>query len=423
MSWGFAIWCGLGVFVGVTWIVRRIVMGVVLRKDAPLGPDSWGSPPTPAPRLSVLVAAKDEEDNIESCVTSLLEQDYPDFEIIVIDDRSTDDTPNILKRLQREAGDKLRVITVHQLPDGWFGKNHAMHRGVKISRAEWLCFTDADCRYTSRRALSMTVRQAAEDRTDFLSLTPVMQIERAWEHVILPVCAAVLILWFKPRRVNDPTTPTAYANGAFMLVNRRCYEAVGGHERVRGEINEDTHMARNAKQLGFRLKVMRNDGLYVARMYATPREAWRGWSRILYGTLESRARIVIAAGFIMVFTLFPWISLATAAWGWLLGQPSVGDIWFAATVFWSAVVAVQLWSVSRWYSIVKSKPRWCPAYVLGAVVTLGMLIDAFFKVSGLRHTIWRGTRYRRGKRVKDRTKQQLTGESQVPQCECDGATV
>ncbi len=121
----FGVWLFLAAGLGIVWLCRFVAVGVVLRNRAVLGSRSYDSPPERAPRLSVILAAKDEENNIETCVTSLLEQDYPDFEIIVVDDRSTDATPTILRRLEATFGGedgRLRIVTIKTLRDGWFGK-------------------------------------------------------------------------------------------------------------------------------------------------------------------------------------------------------------------------------------------------------------------------------------------------------------
>ncbi|MHC4695599.1 MAG: glycosyltransferase family 2 protein [Planctomycetota bacterium] len=424
MSIGFTIWFAVAGFVGTVWLVRVVAIHLALGKRQVLGSRSYDGPPDNPPRISVLVAAKDEEDNIEACVTTLLQQDYPNFEVIAIDDRSSDDTPAILSRLQGEADGKLRVVTVTALSDGWFGKNNAMHVGVAdvfgregMIRDDWLCFTDADCRQISTNTLSMAMREAVAHEVDFLSVTPVLETLTVWERIIQPVCAFVLIGWFLPERVNDPRKKTAYANGAFMLLRRSCYDAIGGHEGVRTKVNEDIHMARITKQMGMRLRVVENDDLYRTRMYRTARETWRGWSRIFYGCLETLPRLAAAASMVTVFTIVPWMSLVAALIGrvchcsassalstgalpqsLLLTQQchTAGEAstWSLLIVAWAGVILLKQIVTWRFYGIVKIGRLWSLAYVLGALVTLTMLINAMFKAAGAGVTTWRGTTYR-----------------------------
>ncbi len=400
MSPWFASWLVLGGVVGLVWFVRLCMIGRALRRREIIGSGSYDSPPGDPPFISVIVAAKDEQDNIEACVTSLLEQDYPAFEVIAVDDRSRDGTPEILTRLEQHSGGKLRVITVETLREGWFGKNNAMREGVSASRGQWLLFTDADCRQTSPKTLSMAMREAIAHQADFLSITPVLETCTTWERIIQPVCALVLIFWFLPHRVNDPAKKTAYANGAFMLMSRSCYERIGGHECVKAEVNEDIQLARLAKQMGLKLRVVENDDLYRTRMYRTFGEAWRGWSRIFYGCLGSLPRLVTSASLVFLLVITPWVSLA-AAW---LGRAVAGDDgvepWTLAGGVWLGVILLKQIVSWRIYTVVRVGRMWSLTYVVGAVVAFAMLISAMLKTIGVTSTTWRGTTYR-GARVAD----------------------
>ena len=246
MPVGMTIWLSLCGLVGLTWMLRHGALSRAARRNRRLSPESHPSPGPEAPKLSVLVAAKDEEDNIETCVRTLIDQDYPHFEIIAVDDRSTDGTPAILDRIQGEHPDVFQAVHVKHLPDGWFGKNNAMHTGVSKASGDWLCFVDADCRQTSPKTLSMAMQEALANEVDFLSVLPVLETKSFWERVIQPECAAIMVIWFNPEKVNDPASKAAYANGAFMLMSRDTYKTIGGHESVRTELNEDMHMARLA---------------------------------------------------------------------------------------------------------------------------------------------------------------------------------
>jgi glycosyltransferase involved in cell wall biosynthesis len=126
----------------------------------------------------VVVAARNEEQNIEACVGSLLAQDYPNYEVIAVDDRSDDRTLALLRQLLAGSEGNLQVITIRELEDGWFGKNNAMREGVARSTGGWLCFTDADSRFTSRRALTAALRDALAHQADFLTLCPRRRAEQ-----------------------------------------------------------------------------------------------------------------------------------------------------------------------------------------------------------------------------------------------------
>ncbi len=158
---GMVIWSVLLAAIALGWVLRHRSISRGIRSAMALSEGTFVGPVPEAPRVSVLIAAKDEETNIETAVRTMLDQDYPNFELIVIDDRSTDRTGQILESLRAERNDdRLKVVHVRELREGWFGKNNAMREGVAIADGEWLCFGDADCRQTSRRTLSTAVRFA-----------------------------------------------------------------------------------------------------------------------------------------------------------------------------------------------------------------------------------------------------------------------
>ncbi len=400
MSLAFQVWFVLAGGIGLVWLVRLVTIGATLRKRCVLTPDAFHGPLKDAPRVSILVAARDEEDNIEACITTLLDQDYPNSELIVVDDRSRDRTPSILARLARQFGDRLQVVTVRECPDGWFGKNHAMHNGVAATSGEWLLFSDADCRQTSRHTLSIAMQESRDHATDFLSIIPVLEHRAVWEKILQPASSLVLINRFLPQRVNDPKKRIAYANGAFMLMTRRCYDAIGGHEMVRTRLNEDIDMARLAKQGGQRLRVVENEGLFQARMYPTLLSAWKGWSRIFAGAFATPSRVLAASAVVFLFVLAPWISLGVALVRVVWGESAVAGSWRLALWTWLVVVTMQQLVITRFYAAVGFARAWSLTYVLGVSVALAMLVSALFKVLGATSTTWRSSTYRGGRTVR-----------------------
>ena len=393
MSIGFQLWLIAAVLVGLLWVARAVILETALRNRQVLGERTHDAPPKPSPRVSIILAAKDEERNIEACVTSLITQDYPDFEVIVADDRSSDQTPTILRRLEKQHAGRLRVLRVDSLPEGWFGKHNAVRVGVAASTGEWMLFTDADCRQISRRTLSLAMRDAVEHRVQFLSIIPTLEARTIWERIVQPVCAVVLIAWFRPGRVNDPRLPTAYANGAFMLMSRSCYNDIGGHEAVRTRINEDIHLARLAKRRGWWLRVVENDGLYLVRMYDSFSGAFHGWSRIFYGCLERPVSVASALSMIVVSVAVPWVSFLIAVFGALFASRGGEQRWWWACYAWGFVVLLLQAVTGRLYSAVGYGFTWSLTYLLGGSVTIGILCNALLKALGLTRTTWRQTTY------------------------------
>ncbi len=401
MATGHIIWLALAGSVTAIWSARCYAMVRAHRTRRLLSSNSCAEPLDHPARLSVIVAAKDEEDNIETCITSLLNQDYPDFEVIAVDDRSTDRTPEILSRLQREGDGRLRVVTIETLRNGWFGKNNAMREGVEAATGEWFCFTDADCRQVSRRTLSVAMGHAVQEGVDFLSITPRVEPATAWEKIVQPVCGLVLIAWFLPEWVNDPAKKTAYANGAFMLMRKSCYDLIGGHTSVRAKVNEDIHMARMAKQAGQRLLVCENDDLYRVYMYRSARDAWRGWSRIFYGCLESLPRLGLSAMLLLVSSILPWFAVVASVVGGLSAAPGQAAPWWIAAGVWACALLLQLGVTVRFFAMVGIARPWALTYAFGSMAAVGILISAMLKVLGATGTTWRGTTYRGGQLVPD----------------------
>jgi glycosyltransferase involved in cell wall biosynthesis len=384
---------GLLVLVALVWATRHIAISRADRLLPPLHsglyPQSNGDV---LPRISVLVAAKDEEQNIEACLRSWLTQDYPDFEVICIDDRSSDGTAVIIDAIAADDA-RVRALHVTELMPGWFGKNNAMRVGVERASGDWLCFSDADCLQTSPRSLTVAMRHAQETRVDFLSVLPNLEMHGLWERIIQPACGGIMMLWFNPLKVNDPRRPNAYANGAFMLLSRAAYDAIGGHEPVKTEVNEDMHMARRAKEAGLRLRVVSNADLYRVRMYNSFAQAWRGWSRIFYGCFGTLRRLVVS----LVLSLLPWLALVGGllARGLGFAADRTGDVLLVSA---AAACALQMSVLFRFYRICRVNPLLAPTYPIGALLAAGMLISAIRRLGGRSTTTWRGTIYR-GDRV------------------------
>lgn len=369
------------------WVGRLLFLSIIERILPPLRPEPTAVGDPDLPSLSVLVAAKDEADNIESCVRSLLKQNYPSLEIICIDDRSTDGTFEILERISAEDS-RLKVARIAELPDGWFGKNNAMHVGASMASNDWLCFTDADCTQQSPWSLATGMRRAQSENADFLSVLPSHEVHTGWERVVQPACSAVMMLWFSPMAVNRGKAD--YANGAFMLMHRRCYKAIGGHEAVRSEVNEDIHMARQARQHGQRLVIVAGRDLYTVRMYDTLTRIWSGWTRIFVGSFTTSWRIIRAAMVLFYFTFIPWLVLTL-----VLFVPAWRDeSWSGMTSMAAAACFFQLATMMVFYRLSRVNPLYGLIYPIGGLVALGTLINAARCVAAGGSFHWRGTQYR-----------------------------
>jgi cellulose synthase/poly-beta-1,6-N-acetylglucosamine synthase-like glycosyltransferase len=383
-----SIWFWLLCAIALLWIKRHRDITIGKREPVLSDQDAQTLSTDPdLPTVSMVVAGKDEAENIERCLRGLLAQQYPKLQLICVNDRSDDATGQIMDRVAAED-ERLTSVHVQHLPEGWFGKNNAMRLGLEQATGEWLCFTDADCQFDSSHLIEAAVRYAQRHDVEFLSVLPQLEAGTFWERVIQPVAGAIMIYWTPPQKVNNPASPIAYANGAFMLMRRDAYERLGQHEAVKATLNEDMHFARRAKQVGVRLHVMRGGIMYRVRMYVGFKAAWRGWSRIFYGCFGSMPRLIASAGLLIVGSLSAWLSVLLApvllTSGWVVSLAGL------------AAGAAQISVMWRFYALSGLPASLAITYPLGAVLVLGMLINSMGKALGAVKTTWRGTTYKGG---------------------------
>ncbi len=266
------------------------------------------------PRVSVILPARNEERYIARCLDSLLAQDYPNFEIIAINDSSTDRTGEIMKEY---AAKDSRVVHVNALPkpEGWAGKNWACYEGYLRAKGEVLLFTDADTEH-SPSAMSLAVGQLVSQNLDALTAVPLLICNDFWTKVTLPALATFLHTRFSPLRVNDPNTKTGYFFGSFFAITRSTYEAVGTHKSVRQELVEDGALGGKVKEGKFRLKMVRGESQIQAVWARDLQTLWHGLRRLMipiYYQNRSGAYMMTTAVFFILFApfaLLPYLLVA-----------------------------------------------------------------------------------------------------------------
>jgi chlorobactene glucosyltransferase len=318
------------------------------------------------PQVSILVAARDEAHNIEACVHSLLEQDYAKFELLVLDDESSDGSFEILQEISRH-NPRLTVLCGAPLPPGWVGKQWACHQLACRATGELLLFTDADTRHhphTLRRA----VRALHDQQADLLSVLPVQEIGSAGELLVVPLLywslMAFIPLWaaFRWR-----ASGLSFSIGQFLLFRKTAYEAVGGFERVRHNYADDLAITREVKRQGLTWRLMDGSSLVRCRMYRGLREAFHGISKNLLAAFDFRL--------LPYLFVWCWIAVAfleppvVAVLGLKAGLLRVENVWLAYT---GSVLAVFTWLLM---AVRFRYPRWLalvyPAVVLTAVSAAG----------------------------------------------------
>jgi cellulose synthase/poly-beta-1,6-N-acetylglucosamine synthase-like glycosyltransferase len=225
------------------------------------------------PEISVIVPARNEEANLANCLGSLVGQQGPSYEIIVVDDHSSDRTREIAKSFP------VSVITADPLPEGWSGKCNACWSGAKVAKGKWLLFTDADTKHTPD-SIAQGLREAQAVSAAMLSYSPKQEVHSSAERALMPVIFAELATTYRPKDVSDPNSPAAAANGQYLLIRRDAYDAVGGHAAIAQVILEDVELAKRLKQAGFKLQFRQSDAVST-RMYHSFAQMWEGWTKNL----------------------------------------------------------------------------------------------------------------------------------------------
>jgi len=266
------------------------------------------------PQVSLLIPARNEAGLIGQTVRSLLTQTYPHFELIVLDDNSTDGTTEAVWA----AGDKsprLRVLSGAPLPPGWLGKNWACHQLAQAAQGEWLIFTDADVTWAPH-ALSALIAEMSRTQANMLTVWPTQQSEGWSERLVVPLMALVIGSYLPAWLVHHTPWPAfAAANGQCLAFLRRAYEELGGHAAVCDEVLEDVNLARRAKAHGLRLRMADGAGLMTCRMYRNWPSVRDGFAKnILAGYGNRVSLLALAALFHWLVFLAPWLWLAL---GWL----------------------------------------------------------------------------------------------------------
>jgi glycosyltransferase involved in cell wall biosynthesis len=261
------------------------------------------------PVVSIVVPARNEEACLALCLESLVSQTGIEFEIIVVDDASTDRTAEIARSFSMnrvgaalEARPIVRVISAPPLPENWTGKNNAMAAGAKLTKGKWLLFTDADT-VNKPGSLARAVAEAEEQGAALLSYSPEQEVRGFWEKAVMPVIFAELAATYPPKKVNDPASPLAAANGQYLLISREAYDAVGGHAKIASDLLEDVAMARLVKSSGRKIFFRYGGDAVRTRMYRSWPQIKEGWTKNLALLFPRPRALALARGgeFILIF--------------------------------------------------------------------------------------------------------------------------
>ena len=370
------------------WIIPPVVALVRSRHSRSLDDISTDAP-VPAPRVSVIIPARNEARNIERCAQSVLRTRYPSVEVLVVNDHSTDATGDIARTIAAEDS-RLVVIDAPDLPDGWFGKQWACATGARAARGELLLFTDADTRHSPdllpRAVNALRAREAA-----LLSIAGHQEMHTFWERIVQPQMFALLSIRYGGTEhvSNAKRAEDVIANGQFVLVRRAAYDAVGGHAVVRDRVAEDMALAQQFFRSEQRVVLMLALQQFSTRMYASLREVIDGWRKNIYAggrhaALGGRVGRSIYPALLLaipIIGLAPPVALVLASLGVLS----------AAWLVWSGtVVAVSLLFWAAIYRFMGVSIAYALLYPLGLATLLYIAVGAVFRGQ---HVEWKDRAY------------------------------
>jgi GT2 family glycosyltransferase len=244
-------------------------------------------PVSERPMVSVIVPARNEEACLGTCLESLVAQTDVSFEIIVVDDGSTDHTREIALSFP-----PVRVVDPGTLPPAWIGKNNALVAGANEARGVWLLFTDADTVHLAG-SLARSLTEAQQHGAALLSYSPEQEVHGFWEKAVMPVIFAELASTYRPSEVSDPASFAAAANGQYILISREAYDAVGGHAAVAASLLEDVALARAVKASGRRIFFRYGGDAVRTRMYHSFAQLKEGWTKNLALLFRSPLQLAV----------------------------------------------------------------------------------------------------------------------------------
>lgn len=371
-----------GIILALAWCSRIVDAALGMPSVADVSRPEWNrNPVTPSgnPRISIIVPARNEEATIERALQTLLSLDYDDYEIIAVNDRSTDRTGEIMERIAQTGQSKLRVIHHNELPPAWLGKTHAMWTAANLATGDWLLFTDADVLFkpdSLRRALAYAEAEPA----DHVVLFPRMIMKRPGEYMMIAFFQTMFMFGHRPWKVADPSTDDHMGVGAFNLVRRRVYEAVGTYRALRMEVLDDMKLGKVVKKAGFAQRNVFGGDLVSIR-----------WGRGAFGIVNNLTKNFFAVlSFQLWRTLLSVIGLAFLNFGPFLGI-SLAHGWARLPY------AISLGSLFLIYIGISWRSSVPPYYFLLHPISTALFIYTLMRSTFLTlwndGIVWRGTKY------------------------------
>lgn len=330
------------------------------------------------PRVSILFAARDEAAKLSAALASVLALDYPNYEVIAVDDRSEDATLEILNDFARRDA-RLKVAHIAELPQGWLGKPHALERAYRESSGEWLVFTDADVQFAPdllRRALGLI----QQERSDHLTLLAGLDLRGFWEPTAVGYLGVCFALGVRPWRVSNPKSKVYMGVGAFQMIRRSTYEAIGTHRRLAMEVLDDMKLGKLVKQNGFRSGVAPSEEFLSIRWQEGIGNVIKGMTKNMFAGLDFNVvKTVLNVAAILAISVLPILGIIFARGP---AQIAAGVAAAVAMVF-EAQLMTQA-KASRWFGV---------THALGAMIVCYIIMRSMVVTLWRGGVVWRGTFY------------------------------
>jgi chlorobactene glucosyltransferase len=336
----------------------------------------------PPQKVSVIVPARNEADRVlKKSIASLLEQNYDALEVIVVDDRSTDETLQLLKELSdSRCGGRLTIVEGRDLPNDWLGKPHALQQGYEVATGELILTTDADIIFNPD-AIRTAVSYMSENNIDALSLVPRLELETFWERVFMPVFGWFCLLAMPLYRVNDPNRKETIGVGNFFLLSRDSIETIGGFGAVKSDVAEDLRLAELVKQNGLRLRVETAPELIWTRMYSGVGEIWEGFTKNLFSALKfSVLKGIAGVASIFLFGCMPLVMSILYA---LSGEIQTATAWLLGYLFQVAIFIAIVKNIEQ-------NPVYAFFIPAGFALYAAILLNSMLKIISGKGVTWKG---------------------------------
>ena len=369
-----------GGLLGAAWLSRVIEAGLGMPKVVDIARPEWAGSKVSPPRVSIIVPAKNEEETIAGVLRELLALEYPNFEVVAVDDRSTDQTGARMDEVAAEStGGRLKVLHIKTLPERWLGKPHAMWTAGQQATGDWLLFTDADVFFRSD-TLRRAVNYAESERADHLVVFPTLIMKSPGERMMIAFFQTLFAFGHRPWKVADPKSKDHMGVGAFNMVRWSCYEKIGTYEALRMEVLDDMKLGKVVKNAGFAQRNVFGDGLLTLH-----------WARGAFGVVNNFTK-----NFFAVMSFQAWRTVATAVALLFLNLGPFLGVWLASG--WSrAGYEVALLSMFAIYAGMSIRTKIAPWYfLLHPVSTLLFnyaLLRSMYITLRDGGVTWRGTKY------------------------------